>query len=93
MNITAVYTTQLKASLGVASESLEVDDDDATVGTLITVLADRHGDDFTRYALDAQGSLLPSIILCIGDEQVASGSDAALTDGDSVTFLSAISGG
>jgi len=92
MNITAVYTTQLKASLGVASESCEVADD-ATVGTLVALLADRHGDDFTRLALDAKGNLLPSIILCIGDEQVASGSNAALSDGDSVTFLSAISGG
>ena len=92
MNITAVYTTQLKASLGVASETLDIADG-ATVGALIAALSERHGDDFTRLVLDESNSLLPSIILCIGDEQVAPGSDAPLSDGDSVTFLSAISGG
>ena len=92
MNITAVYTTQLKAALGVAAESLDVADE-ATIGTLIAALSDRHADDFTRLVLDDAGNLLPSIILCIGDEQVAPGSNQPLSDGDSVTFLSAISGG
>jgi molybdopterin converting factor small subunit len=92
VNITAIYTTQLKAALGKATESIELADD-ATIGTLIAALTERHGDDFTRFVLDQAGNLLPSIILCIGDEQVAPGNDTPLADGDSVTFLSAISGG
>lgn len=92
MKITVAYTTQLKAALGVASEDIEVEAD-ATVGDVVKQLAALHSDEFSQFVLNGEGQLLPSIILCVGEEQIAPGDATPLRDGDTVTFLSAISGG
>lgn len=92
MNIQVVYTTQLKAALERANEIVAVPSD-TTIAGLLEHLAAQHGSTFSRLVLDEQDHPLPSILLCVGDNQVKFGDPAPLTDGAEVTILSAISGG
>ena len=91
MEITVHYTTQLKAAVGVGSEQFDVADD-CRLSDLVTALSERHPEPFSQLVVDDSGQLLPSILVAVGDNQVAHGDDPQLT-GDAVTFLSAISGG
>ena len=92
MKLTTHYTTQLKASLGVSSEPIEFDAP-FNLSQLLALLNERYGDDFRQFALDSDGKLLPSIIVCINDQQVDANDDPELQADCQVTFLSAISGG
>ena len=92
MRIIVYYTSQLKAALLTSDEEIEFDAD-VTIENLLEHLAHRHGDDFRQLIFDDRGGLRSSILLCHGDEQVAYGEGVLLTEGDSVTLLSAISGG
>jgi len=92
MRLTIIYTTQLKAALGVGSEEVQVSaPNDAA--ELLSALAEQHGAEFRRLTLDAAGLPLTSLLICVGDEQVASTAPLQLKDGDTITILSAISGG
>ncbi len=92
MKVRVWYTTQLKAALGRASESVEVEPP-ATLGKLLEQLAQQYGAAFQDLVLDASGQLRPSILLCIGDAQADADPGVALGEGDEVTIVSAISGG
>ena len=92
MKVQVHYTTQLKAALGRGSEQVDFAGQ-CTLPDLLNKLAETHGAVFRDLALDDQGRPLPSILLCIGDQQVDNDSTSKLKDGDEVTILSAISGG
>jgi molybdopterin converting factor small subunit len=92
MLIRVIYTTQVKAALGFAVEEVELDTP-GTLGHLIATLAERHGDTLRQVALTDAGELLPSILICVGEEQIGHDMAHPLNDGDEVTLLSAISGG
>ena len=92
MRLTIVYTTQLKAALGIGAETVDVPAP-ATAADLLIALGEKHGAEFRRLALDSTGRPLPSLLICIGDEQVAPAAPLSLKDGDTITILSAISGG
>ncbi|MCA9151536.1 MAG: MoaD/ThiS family protein [Planctomycetales bacterium] len=91
MNITVHYTTQLRAALGTSEQSLELDAG-TTVRQLIQTLAQLHPDAFNRLVLGANGAVLPNLIVCVDDRQIQE-LDVPLESGQSVTLLSAISGG
>lgn len=92
MRLNIVYTTQLKAALGIAIEQVDMTPP-KTAADLLTALAENHGPEFRRLALDSAGKPLPSLLICVGDEQVAPTAPLQLKDGDTITILSAISGG
>ena len=92
MRLTIIYTTQLKAALGIGTEVVEVPPP-ATATELVAALAAKHGPEFRRLALDAAGRPLASLLICVGDEQVPPAAPLNLKDGDTITILSAISGG
>ncbi|MCE9557133.1 MAG: MoaD/ThiS family protein [Planctomycetes bacterium] len=92
MRLTIVYTTQLKAALGTGTESVDIAQPKTTADLLIA-LAEKHGEEFRRLALDSAGRPLPSLLICVGDEQIAPAAPLSLKDGDTITILSAISGG
>lgn len=92
MKVRVHYTTQLKTTVGRATDDVELEDN-ATLGTLLEQLARRHGDPFRDMILDGSGGLLPSVLICIGDTQTESDIEASLNEGDNVTLLSPISGG
>jgi molybdopterin converting factor small subunit len=92
MKVQVNYTTQLKAALGRGSEQVELPSP-GTLPRLLQKLVETHGATFRDLALDGQGQPLPSILLCIGDQQVDHDTGTELKEGDEVTILSAISGG
>ena len=89
MEVTVLFTTQLKAALGRSDQDLSLADE-ATVKDAIDSLAKQHPDHFAKLVM-ADGKLLPSILLSVNDQQVEI--DATLKHGDTLTLLSAISGG
>lgn len=92
MKVHVHYTTQLKAELGIAAEEIEIEGP-CQCADLLKRLIDRHPAEFQRLVVDESGQLLPSILLCVNDQQVSPRLETTLDDGASVTFLSAISGG
>lgn len=92
MTITVLFTTQLKASIGKSSDQVQFDGP-VTVAEVLSALSGRYGADFRDLVLRENGEILPSILLCLGDEQIDPSCDQALSDGDVLTLLSAISGG
>lgn len=92
MKVRVLYTTQLKMALGLAGEDVILNDG-GTLAQLVEQLSQRHGARFRNLMMDGQGKLLPSILLCLGNEQAIDGTSLRLSDGDEVTILSAISGG
>ena len=89
MDVTVAFTTQLKAALGKSEQTITLDEG-ATVGQAIQALSAIYPDEFSRLVL-AGGTLMPSILLSVHDGQVPE--DAEIFDGDTITLLSAISGG
>ena len=92
MEITVEFTTQLKAALGCGERAIQLDDH-ATVAAAVDQLASQLDAPTRELLVDGQGALLPSIIVCLNDQQVERASESTLKDGDRLTLLSAISGG
>ena len=92
MEVKVAFTTQLKATLGKGEASLSLESG-SHVRDAISALAKRYPREFSQLVLDGQQRLLPSILLCVNDQQVEFSHEVPLADGDTLTLLSAISGG
>jgi len=92
MEITVHFTAQLKRSLGMATDKVLLPLG-GTTADLWLALANRFGAPFTDVALEVDGRLASSMLLCINQVQVPRGAERALRDGDEVHVISAISGG
>ncbi len=92
MKVLVIFTTQLKAALGIAQQTLSLNEG-STVHQAIEALASQYPDAFSRLVLDEEQNVLPSIVTCVNDQQVDLKRLEALHDGDTLTLLSAISGG
>ncbi len=92
MIVRVEYAAQLKATLGVGEESVEVSDG-CSPAELFGQLAERHGERFRAMVMDENGKKLPWIMLAVGDEAVAFDSPRALRDGDLVSIMTPMSGG
>ena len=92
MKVQVIYTTLLQHAVGLASEEVEVPNS-LTVGQLLEILSQTHGEPFNKLVLARQGELSGSILICVGNECLGRDLATTLTDGDEVTFLSAVSGG
>jgi molybdopterin converting factor small subunit len=91
MKVRVIYTTQVKAALGIASEDPEVSAG-CTVAKLMEELVTRHPKVFAEFVLDG-AQLRPSILLFVGDRQTKLDESIELVEGDEVTIFAAISGG
>ncbi len=92
MKVRVNYTTQLKAALGLSSQDIHVELP-CTASQLIQQLGQQHGPAFQQLVQDEHGELLPSILLCVGNEQASRDGALPLKEGDDITIVSAISGG
>ena len=92
MKVTVHYTTQIRSAIGKAREEVSLEEG-ATLSDLVQRLIREHGESLQDLLLSEQSTLLPSILLCVGDEQVDFDRSEPLSDGDQITLLSAISGG
>ena len=89
MQIQVEYVAQVRTAAGVSTESLNVPDD-ATVQTLVAAACEQH-EELVKVLCGDAGALHPSILVFRGEEPCDAGS--LLADGDTITFLSPISGG
>ena len=85
------YLAQLKQAAGTPGEAVELPAP-CPVRDLLLLLAARHGEPLQKLLLAPDGSPQPTILVFVGDEQVAS-DGPSLKDGDDVTLLSPIAGG
>jgi molybdopterin converting factor small subunit len=92
MHVAVRYLAQLKQAAGSAGEQVEVPSP-CSVEELLALLAQRRGAALRNLLLDAAGKRQPTILVFVGDVQVAPGEPAQLRDGDVVTLLSPMAGG
>ena len=92
MTITVRYTAQLRSAAGTPAEKLELPEGSA-VADAIRAIAQRHGDAMRNLVLLTDDTPHPSILVFRNDEQVTEPADVALTDFDTLSLLSPISGG
>jgi molybdopterin converting factor small subunit len=92
MHVAVRYLAQLKQAAGSAGEQVEVPSP-CSAEELLKHLAQLHGDTLRDLLLDAAGKRQPTILVFVGDVQVAPGDSAQLRDGDVVTLLSPMAGG
>ena len=92
MNITVEYAAQVKKAAGIAAETLDVPDATTAQG-IVRQVADAHGAALSELILDAEGRLHPSILMFVGDDQIAWDTALTLQNSDVVTILSPVSGG
>lgn len=92
MKVAVRYLAQLKPAAGGLGEQVEVPSP-CSVEELLAHLAHRHGPALRDLLLDAAGRRQPTILVFVGDVQVAPGEPAQLRDGDVLTLLSPMAGG
>ena len=92
MQITVEYAAQVKRATGTGRETVDVETA-ATLRQLVCHVIARHGETLKPVLLDADGNLHPSILVFVNNEQCCNIAEHELSDGDTVAFLSPISGG
>jgi molybdopterin converting factor small subunit len=90
MRLTVRYGAQAREAAGRESETVDLPAP-ATVGRLLSWLAERHGDPLRGLLLCPDGTPHPSVLVAVGDEQARPGD--ALSDGQTVWVSTPISGG
>jgi molybdopterin converting factor small subunit len=90
MKLTVRYGAQAREAAGREGEVVDLPGP-ATVACLLTHLAERHGDRLRALLLRPDGTLHPSVLVAVGDEQARPGD--ALSDGQTVWVSTPISGG
>lgn len=89
MQVHVEYVAQVRTAAGVSSELLTVSSD-ATVQSLVAAACEKH-EELVKVLCSDGGKLHPSILVFRGEEPCDA--DMVLSDGDTFTFLSPISGG
>ncbi len=92
MKVTVNYMGQLKAAAGKGSEIIECSDD-AALSDLLAAAAGQYGSSFVNIIQDETGAIRPSLIVIINDVTANKDASPSLSDGDTVTLLTAIAGG
>jgi molybdopterin converting factor small subunit len=90
MKIQVEYTAQLRDCVGAEIETVALEAG-ATLASLLQVLARKHGDAASALLLDAAGQPSPSVLCFVELEQVDG--SRILSDGETVTLLTPVSGG
>ena len=90
--VEVVFSSQWRLLLGVSGVREQLGGA-ATFGDLLAALASRFSPHFGEQALDAEGRLRASILVCYDDQQVIPDARDPLPRGIVVTLMSPISGG
>jgi molybdopterin converting factor small subunit len=92
MRVSVCYMAQLRTTVGVASETVQLAEG-STTADLVGSVAERHGEALRRVLFADSGRLHPAILVFVGDSQVDAETPVPLRDGDSVTLLAPVAGG
>lgn len=90
MQIGFHYFAQVRQAAGEETEQVQLGED-ATLGSAIESIADRHGPDFRALLVTESGEVRPSLLLLRNNQ--AADRQTPLADGDTVSILSAVAGG
>lgn len=91
MRIIVKYSAQLRQMAGTACEELELSTNCELAGALERLVEQRTA--LRPFLFDSTGGLRPSLLLCLGAEQVQPARCRPLKDGDELSLLSPIAGG
>jgi molybdopterin converting factor small subunit len=89
MKANVEYMAQLRVRIGCSEEVIEIEDG-GDVRALLNAVVEKHGD-AAREVLLSAGEPAPTLLCFAGSDQVEF--DTPLTDGQSLTLMTPISGG
>ncbi len=92
MQITVQYEAQARRAAGVGSDTIEVSDA-CCVNDCIRRVADAHGEQLRSVLVDTNGEIQPALLIFLNDVQVVRQAEGVLSDGDTLTLMTPISGG
>lgn len=92
MQVTVHYATQVKRVLGVAAEIIDMPES-CTAADVVLAVADRHGEAVRELLVDDRGDVQPTLLVFVGDRQVARREPCPPADRDVLTIMTPISGG
>jgi len=92
MNVEIQFFAQLGQAAGTSAMSVELEPP-CTAQELVARLAAEHGKPFSQLVLDESGALHPTVLLFVGQDQIAWHEPAELRHRDTVLLLSPIAGG
>ena len=92
MSITFRYTSQLAEAAGTSEETVE-DDQNADLLGLLRDLSEKHGYEFAKFVVDAEGEAVATLVVAVNGVQVSLDDPVALEEGDGVMLITPMSGG
>ena len=92
MSITFRYTSQLAGAAGTSEEIVEAGSDADLLG-LLRNLSAKHGHEFAKFVVDAEGDAVPTLVVALNGVQVSLDDPVALGEGDEVMLITPMSGG
>ena len=93
MQITIQYESQVRRAAGISSETIEVPDDYCSVRACISTVAAAHEKKLKPILVNTDGEVQPTLLVFLNDIQIVRGSESMLSDGDTLTLMTPISGG
>jgi len=93
MQITIQYESQARRAAGIRSETIEVADASCSVTDCIRRIADGHGEALKSILMNTNGEVQPTLLVFLNDRQIVRGDETTLSDGDTLTLMTPISGG
>ncbi|HUG19859.1 MAG TPA: MoaD/ThiS family protein [Planctomycetaceae bacterium] len=92
MQIRMRYEAQARRACGIDEEIIELPES-SRVSDCIRHVAQRHAETLGPIVLNADGEIQPTLLIFRGDEQVVRNDPGELTDGETISILTPISGG
>jgi molybdopterin converting factor small subunit len=92
MKVTLKYMGQLKYLTGRDSDQIDCSQG-VSLAELMTAASKKYDQRFINIVLDENGSIRPSLVVVINGATAVKDAAPNLSDGDSITLLTAIAGG
>ena len=92
MSITFRYTSQLAGAARKSEEIVEVETGADLLG-LLRDLSAKHGHEFAKFVVDAEGEAVATLVVAVNGVQVSLDDPVALGEGDEVMLITPMSGG
>ncbi|MFP6899697.1 MAG: MoaD/ThiS family protein [Opitutales bacterium] len=92
MKVTFRFTSQLATAAGASEEVVETEKGSALLG-LLRDLSAKHGPDFAKFVVDADGSAVPTLVVAVNGAQVSIEELVSLDSDSEVMLITPMSGG
>ena len=92
MQVIIQYEAQARRAAGIGSETIEVADA-SCVSDCVRSVADTQGEELRPILVSGSGEIQPSLLIFLNDAQIVRTDDSVLSDGDTLTLMTPISGG